>query len=231
MKICIKCLQEKSILDFNKDKRSQDGYRSHCKECRNKIKKKYRETHKTEIQKAAKTYYKNNKEKLKAQISEYQRKKYAKTRDKLIQKTMEWKRKNPDKVAAARKRYNKSRRIQVRISTSIHNALKIRGSSKAGQKTWGEILNYTVEDLKKHLELQFESGMSWSNYGVGPDKWSIDHIVPDSHFTYSSIKDEGFQRSWSLENLQPMWFNENSSKGNRYSGKHKKETPYLAPEL
>ena len=144
---------------------------------------------------------------------------------------MKWKRKNPDKVAAARKRYNQSRRIQLRISKSIHNALKIRGSSKAGQKTWGEILNYTVEDLKKHLELQFESGMSWSNYGVGPDKWSIDHIVPDSHFTYSSIKDEGFQRSWSLENLQPMWFNENSSKGNRYSGKHKKETPYLAPEL
>lgn len=67
--------------------------------------------------------------------------------------------------------------------------------------------------------LLFEPGMNWDNYGAGPNKWCIDHVVPDSLFSYKYMDDVGFKKSWGLKNLQPMWFMENSLKGNRYVGK------------
>ncbi len=32
-KICVKCKQEKPVLDFHKNARSSDGLHSYCKEC------------------------------------------------------------------------------------------------------------------------------------------------------------------------------------------------------
>lgn len=60
----------------------------------------------------------------------------------------------------------------------------------------------------------FQPGMTWENYG----KWHIDHKTPDSWFQYNSINDDGFKKSWALENLQPMWAKDNLSKGNKYEG-------------
>lgn len=41
-KICSKCKQEKDIIFFAKRKDSKDGYRNICKECDNKLHKKYK---------------------------------------------------------------------------------------------------------------------------------------------------------------------------------------------
>ena len=32
-KICVKCKQEKSVLEFHRNSRSTDGLHSYCKEC------------------------------------------------------------------------------------------------------------------------------------------------------------------------------------------------------
>lgn len=32
-KVCVKCKQEKSVLEFHKNSRSSDGLHSYCKEC------------------------------------------------------------------------------------------------------------------------------------------------------------------------------------------------------
>ena len=89
--------------------------------------------------------------------------------------------------------------------------LKQRLINKNKKSTF-DILNYTVDDLKKHLESKFQPGMSWSNYG----EWEIDHIKPDSLFKYNSTDDEEFKECWALDNLQPLWAKENRSKGNKY---------------
>ena len=78
------------------------------------------------------------------------------------------------------------------------------------------LLGYSSDDLIKHLESKFRDGMTWDNYGK--DGWHIDHVIPDSWFSYSSTEDEQFKLSWSLQNLQPLWAIDNCSKGNRYSG-------------
>jgi len=81
-----------------------------------------------------------------------------------------------------------------------------------------------LEDLKKHLESQFEEWMNWDNYGVyrvdGWDDndsttwtWQIDHIIPHSSFKYSSMEDEEFKKCWDLSNLRPY-----SSKQNIIDG-------------
>jgi len=44
VKVCTKCGQEKSLSEFHKDKYSNDGYTSNCKECRNKRSHKWRKT-------------------------------------------------------------------------------------------------------------------------------------------------------------------------------------------
>jgi len=53
------------------------------------------------------------------------------------------------------------------------------------------------------LEALWEPGMSWDNHTK--DGWHIDHIIPISHFSYSSPTDPDFKRCWALSNLKPRW--------------------------
>jgi hypothetical protein len=74
-----------------------------------------------------------------------------------------------------------------------------------------EILKYTPEQLSNHLENQFTDGMTWENYG----EWHVDHKLPITSFDFKEIGDEEFLKCWSLDNLQPMWAQENIRKSNR----------------
>ena len=88
----------------------------------------------------------------------------------------------------------------------INHSLK---GNKNGYK-WESLINYTQEDLRRHLEMQFTKDMTWENYG----EWHIDHKIPISIFNINGIKSKGFQKCWELENLQPLWAEENTKKGN-----------------
>lgn len=108
------------------------------------------------------------------------------------------------------------------LRTRMSNLLNSKFYSRAKNKTMGTFryLNFSVEELKSHLESKFYPHpitgelMTWDNKG----RWHIDHIIPDSWFTYSTVNDEEFKLSWALSNLQPKWAEENLSKGNRYAG-------------
>jgi len=99
------------------------------------------------------------------------------------------------------KRYN----IRTRISASIRHALK---KKRAGVFRH---LPYDVNTLVSHLERQFKPGMGWHNMS----EWHIDHIIPVSHFSFSSVTDTEFLQCYALENLQPLWAHENMRKGNK----------------
>jgi|6_EtaG_2_1085325.scaffolds.fasta_scaffold66089_1 hypothetical protein len=74
-------------------------------------------------------------------------------------------------------------------------------------------LGYTPTQLKEHLESQFTSRMSWDNHGQYG--WHIDHIVPQSSLPFTDYTDENFLKCWSLDNLQPLWWDENLAKGSK----------------
>ena len=62
---------------------------------------------------------------------------------------------------------------------------------------------YTIDEFKKHLEKQFDVGMTWNNYG----EWEIDHIKPISLFNLNN--DEELFECCNYNNLQPLWKKEN----------------------
>lgn len=69
-----------------------------------------------------------------------------------------------------------------------------------------EYLGYTKDELRKHLEKQFQKGMDWNNYG----EWHIDHIVSISELLKSGeTRPEVIN---CLSNLRPMWAEENMKK-------------------
>jgi hypothetical protein len=67
----------------------------------------------------------------------------------------------------------------------------------------------TPQELKEHLEKQFKEGMTWDNHGMYG--WHIDHIIPLS----SATTEEELYKLCHFTNLQPLWAEENLSKGNR----------------
>lgn len=103
-------------------------------------------------------------------------------------------------------------KLDSNMATAIWTALK---GKKAGRK-WESLVEYTIDDLIKHLESKFEDWMNWGNYGNKEGKWTIDHIKPKSLFSYESPDDEEFKRCWALNNLQPLEFIENIKKSDKY---------------
>lgn len=68
------------------------------------------------------------------------------------------------------------RKMAIFCCASIHRCL--RGKTDKTQ----DLLGYRYADLIKHLESNFQPGMSWENYGKDKDSWSIDHTRPISSF-------------------------------------------------
>jgi len=100
-----------------------------------------------------------------------------------------------------------------RIRDSVGHRIRLSIKNKNGL-SWENLVGYTLKDLKSHLESMFKPGMTWDNYGYRG--WHIDHVKPVSLFEFDSYEDEDFKRCWALENLQPLWAEENMRKGNKY---------------
>lgn len=103
------------------------------------------------------------------------------------------------------------RKLRLYVSSQISQRLR---KNDAGTETiLQEFCGYSIEDLKAHLEIQFTDGMNWDNYG----EWHVDHRRPASWFSFTSPSDLQFKECWSLNNLQPKWARDNTSKGNRFA--------------
>lgn len=88
------------------------------------------------------------------------------------------------------------------------------GQSLNGNKNrhhWEDIVDFTLQELKDYLESLFQSRMTWDNYG----QWHIDHKRPISSFNITDYKCEDFKECWALENLQPLWAEDNIRKGDK----------------
>ena len=94
-------------------------------------------------------------------------------------------------------------RLKKNISRAVNRSIKKDMPIKL-------CLNYNINNLKHHLEQQFDSNMSWDNYGT---YWHIDHIVPQSCLPYSSTSDDNFKICWALTNLRPLEAKQNMLDG------------------
>jgi hypothetical protein len=90
-----------------------------------------------------------------------------------------------------------------------------RAVSKNQNTKYLDILGYSKEELKTHLEKQFTKDMTWKAFRNGDIH--IDHIKPQSLFNLKDIND--VKECWSLNNLQPLWAKDNIAKSNKYKEK------------
>jgi len=107
------------------------------------------------------------------------------------------------------RRLDPSTKLRKTVSNLIRDCIAKRGAYK--DASFPKYVDWSVKELKQHLESKFKDGMSWENYG----QWHIDHVIPDSWFKYDSPYSDGFKKSWALENLQPLWAKENLKKGSK----------------
>ena len=255
IKICKQCNLQKSNFSIVSSKDNGKKYqRSICNDCRKenrkiylqnnkqKINKKmseYRKNNSEKIKQHKKKYYQNNKEKVLTTVKQYTENnlqkikdyylKYLKSnKDKVYRRTKSYFFKNKEKILAQQKKKyynNPSIKLRKALSSSIRSKLLENNSSKNSSSIL-KYLPYSVQDLKSHLEKQFEDWMNWKNYGsyrhqswIDDDQstwtWQIDHIIPHSNFKYSSMEDEEFTACWALTNLRPLSSKQNLSDGNR----------------
>jgi len=145
---------------------------------------------------------------------EYKKKWRKNNPEKAKESYKKWVKNNLEKNRKYHKEYQQKKRrndsvfrLNYNIKCAISRSLK---GNKNGNH-WENLVNFTLEDLKQHLEAQFKDGMTWENYG----KWHIDHRIPISLFNIISVKCKGFKKAWELSNLQPLWARENISKNNK----------------
>jgi len=213
MKTCTKCGEDKMISEFTKNKSKKEGLNNWCKECSRLYNKIYYQQNtdkakeyalqnfdkiKIRMRKYGIAYRQENAERIKAKKKEYYESYYKVAR-----------RERMAKNERERRRAGLICKINKNMSLAIWRSLQ---GNKNGN-CWEDLVGYTLNDLKQHLESQFKDGMTWGNYGK--NGWEIDHKIPISIFNIKGIKSRGFKNCWSLENLQPMWQEKNASKRNK----------------
>lgn len=101
----------------------------------------------------------------------------------------------------------------------VRRIIRLKRACKKTFRTF-EYLGYTRADFIAHIERQFQSGMSWDNWG----EWHIDHIKPISAWVREGVTD--VRTINALSNLQPLWAAENLRKSRYVS--HRNGVPTKA---
>lgn len=248
-KTCKKCNKDKELCEFRKHKACKLGVGSVCKVCvNNEARSRYKKT--ANATKAVdlrnniiktnkkicsninclrkgelldlKEFYKRKerplgvsslcKSCLNEKYKEYYYSKGGKLKAKEYNAKVLYKRMEKDK------HLNKTDPI-FNLTCRIRSAIRRVKKRKTGSIRF---LEYSIEQLKYHLESKFQPGMSWDN----KEQWHIDHILAlkkknldgSYYWDQEELADpnsETFKKAWSLDNLQPLWAIDNIIKGNK----------------
>lgn len=106
-------------------------------------------------------------------------------------------------------------RIQMRNRRRFRNMEHTIRKAVAGKVTTPGIekfVGYTMANLRRHLEAQFDDFMCWEAFADG--SIHIDHKRPVSKFDLDDP--DQVRACWALDNLQPLWSFDNMRKGARW---------------
>jgi len=215
-KKCNKCGNNKSLLEFDKDKTHKDGHTTVCKEC----KINYRMANKNHVKAKNKKYYKDNKESLILKVKEYYKnnkelkKVYNKkyniiNSEKIKNNNAKYYKENKIIINKKNRLYEKNKlnsdnlyKLKHNVKTIIRNSIKENGFIKSS-RTY-EILGCSFIEFKTYLESKFKSWMKWDNHGKYNGElnygWDIDHKIPLS----SAKTEEELLKLCHYTNLQPL---------------------------
>lgn len=166
-----------------------------------------------------KAYYEANKEKVRArhkaryeakkeEISAYHKARYEANKETIKENVRARWKKSKDTINS-KKRDKFASDIPWKLFMMARSACKrVTGKSIKKQEAL-DLLGCTFEEYKEYLESKFQPGMSWENHTV--DGWHIDHILP---LNESEVSQEEKLKRLHYTNTQPLWAEDNYSKGN-----------------
>jgi len=110
---------------------------------------------------------------------------------------------NPNNVE---KRKIHSQKLEVRLKNALRSRIKktLKSNPKTTQTT--KLVGCSIDELKHHIENQFQTGMTWDNWEQFG--WHLDHIIPLS----SAKTKEEMESLCHYTNLQPLWWRDNLEK-------------------
>ena len=210
-KVCSKCKQEKLLRDFYKDTTKKLGLTSLCKKCINESGAKYRRENPEKIRESKAKYRRENPEKVRESGAKYRRENPEKENE----RKKKYRQENPEKIKEYRAKYERERYKNdenFRIEKLLRNRLRYALKSQSAKKSKGtlELTGCSIDELWEHLEKQFKDGMIRQNLG----KWHVDHIKPCSLFDLTDPEQQ--KECFNYKNLQPLWAEENRSKGAKW---------------
>ena len=230
-KKCTKCGEEKPATKeyFHAQNKTKDGIKSVCKICRAKE----NIDRNKEFTAKKREHYAKNKDRLLVitrasylknadQRRAYARDQHWKNRDRNLKRMQKnWKENNA--ILNERRRPKSRERHHLLYGKDLAFTLKhrvkalIRRTLRFNKKKDGrmkDILGYSVDELRQHIENQFSGEMSWEKFLQG--EIHLDHKIPINFFKPESVDDPAFKECWDLSNLQPLWARDNLSKGAKY---------------
>jgi hypothetical protein len=197
VKTCKKCGEVKELEEFHNCRINPDGKKETCKECRNEHNREYHQ--RPEIKDRD-----NKRVKEHSQIPE------VKARTKARMKIHNQK---PEVKARTNQRVKERRvtdplfRFACNMRKSVRKGLKGHSKSKRTEA----FLYCTFAEALGFLEKKFRPPMTRENMGK---VWEVDHIRPICSFDLSDP--EQVKACFHYTNLQPLFIEENRSKGGRY---------------
>ncbi len=149
-------------------------------------------------------------------IAERKARYYLMNKERILARSKHYYENNTAKVLERTKNY-KNQRMKIDPKYKLAGQLRTRLYKVLQSKKWlknntfSEYIGCSLNDLKNHLEKQFQSGMTWDNHG----EWHIDHIVPLA----SAESQDEIYKLCHYTNLQPLWASENRTKQDKLNYK------------
>ncbi len=232
MKVCKTCKKNKEYSSYRKSNRHKDGYLNECKDCLYTKRRKYYLENIDKHKENSKKYYESNKEEIYEKIDKEKKKENdkryrEKNKDNLKVKSKNYYEKNKEKIKEYSRLYYEKNKEKINEPSDKKREIRRRSYKKRKyQYVWREILRktisqlklkknqttldllgYSYDDLKCHIESNFLDGMKWENHG----EWHVDHIIPISKFKKGTppfiVND--------LRNLRPLWSSDNMTRQNK----------------
>lgn len=209
-RVCASCKSElpATLEHFPPHKMGRHGLNSVCRPCKKRIDAERRSRPDQLARQQA--WRDSNKRRIKAYNEAYRESGYKST-----EHVATWRANNIEYARAKDAQRNRARR-RVDPEYSMLCRMRARLSAmkrgKASRRT-EDLLGYTMQELKDHIQRQFTGEMTWAKFMAG--EIHIDHIVPVAAFSITSLDCDDFKRCWSLSNLRPLWAADNRAKGSK----------------
>lgn len=204
-RVCTKCNELKPLSEYGKCSNCFLGVKPSCRQCR------YIE-YKENIPRIKK-YQEENKERISAYNKEWR----EANKEDFAKIKKDYNNNNREKIREYARKYSKNRRkhdpiykltcdIRTLILLSFNKSCLGIYSKKSSTE---DILGCTVIEFIEHLQSLFTEGMTLGNHGSCEECWHIDHKIPLA----TAETEEEIYKLNHYTNLQPLWRNDNLSKG------------------